>query len=424
MKKYFVLSGGVLVILLVISACFPLPRHMKAYSTFHGAKSPCDSWKDKNILIVHGMSYKDTTYADFFMSQTLREFAMGPTEKRSQRVYFHPINSSVEIYEAVEKDTMPCGRHRKIRFFAVHWADITKPAKDELGVWDKDWRRVLLSKALKRSVVVDGFGDVMLYLEDERYKKAIQLTYLHSMKAMMIKDPFEGFPDHPQQFKGELIGPNEYDSYLVSGSFGSKIMLDVLDSLVDVRDSLYFTSSHGGANLRVLNVDDNTLDRWRFQEKMHQRFVGSLRSWTMATNQIPLFELGVLAGCDPLSGDTSMTPAELYVNVLADACGFTDSLLNQDIRRDTIDVIVFNDPNDMLGFRIPEEFEDQHNIHLANVTLTNAVWRIPFLAANPGTAHSNAISKNRHLVKMFVHGCRKTKNCMRCKKGRYTSQKP
>ncbi len=69
-----------------------------------------------------------------------------------------------------------------------------------------------------------------------------------------------------------------------------------------------------------------------------------------------------------------------------------------------LDIIAFNDPNDIMGYRIPDYLVDSPLIgRVVNVRVKNPAFRVPGLFVNPVAAHVNH-GKNQAIIEFILDG--------------------
>lgn len=69
-----------------------------------------------------------------------------------------------------------------------------------------------------------------------------------------------------------------------------------------------------------------------------------------------------------------------------------------------LQIVAFNDPNDIMGYRVPDYLTDSPMIeHVVNVQVRNPSFWIPGLLANPVGAHSNH-GDNPAILDFILHG--------------------
>jgi len=314
---------------------------------FHGIKEMLDRYPAVNILVVHGMGpAKTPAYGDQLLIPRITRAVFGdgnpipdqpnagsglPIELDTFRVNFDRTSIKLSEYKR---------QGQVLRFFAVHWSCATQPFKDAFN--DRDSlvtyarnRRdqlVLFNEVLKRSIVNEGFADVMAYLGQSRdeiqepVREAIRLMSLQAPIAYLRDHvpptarsirPDVAFrdltPDNQDLLIKNISSPGAQDAQngfaVISRSMGSKVVFDV-----------------------VVNEEANTVTDY-----FAQQFCGRTHQMYMLANQVPLIGLA-----DPEELD-------MYENMKA----FIE--YHRDHCAEAIDVVAFNDRYDLLTFELPDD---------------------------------------------------------------------
>jgi hypothetical protein len=194
---------------------------------------------------------------------------------------------------------------------------------------------------------------------------------------------------------------------VLSGSFGSRIVIDVFNKNLEW---MHKPEGQLNSNERITFNYLNSLSPG-FKNQIEQFLVEQPIRFYMLSNQLPLFNIFDSKASSLLNshkgGDTITNEfTRLSFNILQSA-NYKNLKAKQG--RDTIllnkSVVVFNDPNDFLGYRVRKEIFGKNVFHVSNVSMRNTRVFLPGLIklSNPAKAHENAFKNNR-LHKIIASG--------------------
>lgn len=307
---------------------------------FEGIADLLKTYKTLNLLVVHGIGpTKEISYAEsLLIPQILTSLKpIGQiTFKRKYEENPSP-QSTVTVYEY---EARVGGRVHNLRFFAVHWACITDQLKKDLNANDHlvqyaNSRRdnIMFSEVVKRFLINESFSEAFSY-GDEAMEAQIKTPVRRAIEMMSLPDPITTMNQIQAselsryvrqssnlipQVKGQLS--NDYGFVVISRSFGSKIVFDVV-------------------------VDDE----FKVQDESALRFCGYTHQIYMLANQIPLLNL--------LDGEL-----EKRIDVFAER--------HKEYCRKSVRLIAFSDRRDMLSYNLPESIAKDQPIDIVNVRVNN-----------------------------------------------------
>ncbi len=266
------------------------------------------------IMTIHGMRNQDPDHFDGLIGELLKELGFYPTpvtdnlqflslQKKPDSVY-GPSSLRIREFTNVNK--------KVVQVYMVYWSSVTKPVKnwlDSIGTYDNTSK---ISKLLKQELITDGFGDVILTFN--KFQDTVSLSIDAAFESMKIN--------------------LDNNVYLISGSLGSKILLDHI----------------------LKDASNNS-----------KKVLEHTNKWFMLTNQIAFTELkDVRLKNDSISYKTFYKEAYRYP-------GPPLKELNKIARG--LEIIAFNDPNDILSFIIPDTLMGVDSLILRNLYLNLATGR-------------------------------------------------
>lgn len=335
--------------------------------------------KDIRVFIIHGIGKQKLTYSQEFIDKLTNYL----DDEDKQLLFYDTIDYGQD------KGKVIINRYRihnkYVTFYSLYWSEITEKYKsfidnnhnelyDQFGV-----KRAMVNNGIKKMVTNDGFVDFILYASGsfkneirEPVKKTLDLIYndSDSIENYLIQSDFAAMKSAPVYDKS---------IYLITGSLGSKIVLDAL------------------SDFQVESAKSDTLG-FKFQR---QRFYyEKLKSIFMLTNQVPLLSL-LYAGSDDIHTDTLQYIYQNYYGL----CNFLQRSENS-----RLNYISFYDPNDLLGYNpisnppvcLNSCSNCNKRINRSRVVLRNA-RPFKFMFARPAKAHMG-VWKNKKLIKLIVSG--------------------
>jgi hypothetical protein len=365
----------VLLVLAGLQSCFLPKKLYKVTDKVSGIKESLNgkTTKDIRVLIIHGVSKQkgDENYSQDFIARFGKQFSKGKNENMKLIGEVECIQLGDTTAGKLVINRYELGANM-VSFYSIYWNDVTQPYKEFLFANHKELKgtRVAVNNGLKKKVTIDAFSDFVLYA-NPIFRKKIQLPVKETLEYM--------YNDKLSVFKQETksLSENDKDIYLISGSLGSKIVLDVL-SKTDIREE-------------GVNCD----------EKACTFFYNNLSSIFMLSNQVPLLSL--------IYATTDYEKEKYVEQNYFGICGYLNVNNGKSIK-----YVSFYDPNDLLGFYPISDAPDCVNakfqcstcetrINRSRIVLNNTL-RGPFrLLTNPAKAHVG-VWKNKRLIRILVNG--------------------
>jgi len=324
-----------------------------------------------NIMIVHGMKYKPSNYAENLIRTTSERMGLGRDYNRKTQfvVRGSPNSATITLYEYRQGPKV-------VRFFSVWWAGITLFAKDTLDKNDKNENRLELVNTIKSGLLNDGIGDVILY-HNPAYRAAINNVLSQGICRMTRRDPYAN-PQGKCNFSNESQAAGNSDNILaITFSLGSKILFDTVKGLA---------ASDVVAERNAANA---------FRIRNSKIF--------MMANQLQLLGLSSI----PMNINTldGYTDSNLLQASLGDYIQARKSLLGGMLGgKAALEIIAFSDPNDFLSYRVPP-MSDAKVVNIM-ISLAKTGYSLPFgepQVVNPLTAHAGH-EDDDDVMRMLVNG--------------------
>jgi hypothetical protein len=248
---------------------------------------------------------------------------------------------------------------RRVTFYAWTWSPLSTPFKDRYVGYDvttPDKMRVWANRRLKADIIDLSVSDAVLYAG--RFKKNMRYGAQQALCTMLYDQrtteaaPSIGnrtWPTLPATSTAcEQAATTTDDTYIITHSLGSMMVLDALRSDISLATAV-------GTRLKL---------------------------FAMFANQWPLLELSLLerSAHDRHSAEESPNGSALGALVK-----------NSEGR---LPIVAFSDPNDLLSFRIPDNWQTMvppeiiPKTSFVNVVTTTAHSAILGVVVNPGKAHT------------------------------------
>lgn len=335
-----------------------------------------------NILINHGMgTAKPMDYADKELIPRIAT-SLG---------FVGDAPDTLRVWDGVTSFKITEYRKNRsiLRFFSVHWSNLSRPAKSFLTYNDDIVRGNSLSdpidanQLLKRYVVNEGFADMMFYANPAG-REMLQQPVRQALNLMVLREPLAFLRSKKEQIeKSDLIDEFEIENYenvVIAKSLGSKVVLDVI--------------------AEQLQEEEWPLTTQRFTQTGGRFFIFA--------NQLPLLNLMDYAFTDQLGTDQQrisyFNNDSIYNNVRA---------FSKHMVRD-VEIVAFRDPDDLFSYSLPKSLLTYRG-KVINVAVSNTERRMSakltiddikkrVVATDPYTAHENYIN-NPLLLDLLMNGC-------------------
>ncbi len=383
-----------LLISILASSCGILsPRRIQPPNAkFKGIRHSTDSENVVNVLLIHGMGRKKNTHYDKLSRCMARELGYEyvqtkqwsyPTEPWLKQLNLHPGQDlSAQSYFRIMEFRDPKNQEKVLRFCSLVWSPVTEASKRWLLKLDDDPRRALLNVFLKKKVMTDGFSDAVIYLNPV-FNEYIRINLGFAMAHMEADDPMAATLSFEDPSKGKNI--------IISASLGSKMLWDMFHKGVD--SLKYFTMPPGFEDIIDFHSPPDSIIPPFLPPHTIERFASKVEGIYMLSNQLPLIGMVGFQPNTSISADTLNNIAyfDWYKQI-------QDFIETKNGNRPQL--VVFNDPNDLLGFRIPIK---ANNKDMVLVSMKVALFDFLHLIAEPGSAHTR-IDKSARARRLIANG--------------------
>lgn len=277
---------------------------------------------------------------------------------------------------------------KTLRVYSIVWSDLTLKSKEYISDLDQESnskQRVFFNNMLKEDFN-DKFVDLVLYAGE--YKPMIQLISSLAISRTFAKDPFVEDKDL------ELDFSIKQKNILVGGSFGSKIIWDMLSSKGE------WTQNYLNPKTKDLKVnpEQEIANPVAFLSSKHDPFIFSKPNNSIARNFIKnLDRIYFMSNQLPLYGLADVNPSTKFNEQNIEDVLYRN-WWSESKKDNKIKLIAFNDPNDFLGFQLPNK---KNNPNIINIQHNNHLF--PFLLANPKKSHEGW-KRNKKVIDFMVEG--------------------
>jgi len=353
---------------------------------------------DLKVLMVHGIGTHLPGYSTRLAENLARELNLDVVDREPKTITLR-LNLAQEKLEEIAARGVVRGKQgdnngiltvhayrdkkstRKMIFYELTWSEITDADKRIIAYDDSgeySFRRASLNNDLKH-FVNQHLPDPLIYLGDAQLN--IQLSVSQALCWMFTRD-YEQIPKQADQAcLFDQYSPQQVreDNYVfVSHSLGSRILTDALQ-MVTASLAKDVSQEETAANIADWQhaLQDETLTIF------------------MLSNQLPLLQLG--------------REAPEVTNQFENYCTAGGAKRDKRVFA-RANIIAFSDPNDILSWAVPPDYEDK-NIdsrlcpRLANVIINIAEVKSVFgveLAA-PGEAH-RGYDNDQRVIKIMARG--------------------
>jgi len=320
------------------------------------------------LLIVHGMSNHTQGYSSNFVDTIGRKLKLG-TPVRQIQTFTNSEGATNGFLTRIDFTN----QNRNLRAYELTWSPVTQSEKSNRFEFDSrlDKRRASLNRRMKSELLNDGFGDAVLYL-NENFKPKIQAPVTNAIFSILG----DGFAPADQ-----LI--------IITHSLGSKVTFDSLNVLAE-----------------RLRREDRQQAAAMTNLALHTTYL------VMLANQVPLLRLGDTN----VVADMQRKPSAVQQFLQMRQQGVEQHGPERPpARSPLLQVIAVTDANDLLSYPLREGdlFSDSiGEIEFGNVLICNAPVFLHWVA-NPVKAHEGYFD-NPKLIKLLLKGSRtKPKSCIK-----------
>jgi hypothetical protein len=418
----------------VLSGCWAPQRHLKPaeirplpYSTGAGPATQVRGLREAmrrstgqpvRVLIVHGMMTRDSGYSTRLQQNLARRlglrlqatFPIVRMTRGYDPILFvgpQPFDDSLRLPESTLQKTVwvsaqgpeapplvfyemlwaPLRDHVKARFFGCFETGVASPSCTTFSTAQPNTdRRVLINRAIKNNLMVDGFADATIVLgpvgDVLRDDLGLALCRIaddvlrgpgeQALTGAVACDaaPRPGF----RRLAADTGRLQSTDFFVMTHSLGSFLVMDAQERFALGSRAAENAREDEAANFAFHLLDGATV--------------------FMRANQFALLNLARLNALCVSGAPSCPNPSLVMADSLPPDWGFSPMTT----------YVAFNEVHDALGFELPPYLPDVGNYgQLVNVSVRNPGWRIPFLVKSPGDAHV-ASDANPAIIEAMVEG--------------------
>jgi len=317
------------------------------------------------LLVVHGMGNHKSGYAASLMEGLSGQLGLVVDDRAGTS---EPIEKDGFSYGTIRQASYLDGTGRlRLRLYELTWTPTVVGLKKQAFL-DGEFlakKRALVNQELKSGLMDERFPDAILYAGC--YREHMQYPVMRAIQFIE---------------RDGLTADDELA--FITHSLGSRMTFETLN---DMRN-----------DKSILGVVD---DNGSIAESVSLR----TKYFFMLANQLPLF---VLSDVINPKGEGRRALKE-FLQFQSEARSRVLSLNKSAKEEPAVHVIAFSDPNDLLSYPINEEDvldgqpPDSPEVVVRNVRISVAKWGIPFLLADPLTAHTGYLTDSR-TAEMIVKG--------------------
>jgi len=411
---------------------------MEGLSDLLARKNPGETL---HVFVVHGMQTHGPNAYDkvigklaklmdlkMLWSEIYNVPEMGNHMTHSFQLYSTKFNEmpSLKLYKYKSNDD------KFVQFTFVQWSPLTRIYKDQLKQVDRNDLRVGVNEQLKFNIMNDGFGDVAAVSDEEVQRKVGNLLEI----AMRLQ--FVDIEELRSKETGCQIMLHDdpdlmQDVAIISASFGSKITLEFLTNIyawTKARNELnakfekpYYTKYKSNKfyenklsefmymyslSGKKLCIGDFNLS----QSKALENIINNSQiHWYSFSNQLVLlrgfrYDFGALDKLAQIYQNQRLLDVESDFIDVEDEF-YRDKKIADSIFQRNVQLNSFFDPNDLLGYKLPDALSQAHNNVLFdkanNISLPIAKVMYLDLVANPMKAHYGA-KDNPYVLQIMAKG--------------------
>lgn len=279
-----------------------------------------------NIVTMHGMRSKTYDHFDVMVDGLATELGF-LTKPREKRIWVDPAcdnciegRTSIHLVEYKNED------EKILRFFVLYWSSLTMPGKNILKELEDEYiggeDHSFVIELFKEAIINDGFTDVAM--TTNQLQRGIHNLLDTTFQLLLNDNPFDAMGVNKRLVNQS---PDEQNNYFIVSSLGSKLFMDYLITRMEGAQPNAVVS-------KVLRQTDKVF---------------------MLTNQLPMLGLKDIDG--------ALTDQDDYIHSVY---GNWETEIKV-----PLNIVAFNDPNDVLGFRLPVP-ESSDYLKVENVSLNIA----------------------------------------------------
>jgi hypothetical protein len=350
-------------------------------SFFNGISSYLEEGKMVKVFYVHGIGTHRPGHSTIINENIASSLRLNVFTRHKDIAIMNPDNPGQRLANLRIIDMRNPDASKRLLFYELTWSEINSERKRVLDFdtsGEYAHRRASFNNSMK-AFLNDVGPDAMIYMADR--PNLILAATQQAVCWMLASDGVPETDGIQNQVCGmstlsRLSGLREYNIVFISHSLGSRIIMDTLGEFVDTLGRAQFV-----ADYPELVAD--------LQEKEMSVF--------MLSNQLAFLQIG--------------SPAPNVFGRIDSYCRVDGEDYAQRAFK-KLNIVAFNDPNDLLSYSITQDFVDRYldsrmcpvvtNIH---INVANPISALGIEVVNPIAAHGNYNSDER-VIELITHGNR------------------
>jgi hypothetical protein len=356
---------------------------------FPGISKRISPGRPLQILMVHGFPVRDSVYAEPLLQKLIASLGVRSQGCRPElNPIRHPDYPGLD-YGTVSRCRLSGPQGQQIQLYVLAWAELTSPLKEQaLGY---DWRdrslvedRLPLNHAMKEQLIDRSLSDAVLYAGPFR----VQMQYA-VQQAMCLMMREHRIQDNVCTLAEAFLGETNFEQIVVvAQGLGGTMVFQTIEAL--------HRQTHELTDPRLKSQFARAADR----------FAADTASVFLLADQGPLLNLVDQRALLPSRSHSSL---EKFIR------------LRYEQRRknyipEAVQIVAFYDPNDILGYPIPESIFDElpeelrSQVLLSTVILTVSDGWVFGSVADPIKAH-NGYAPSPTVLRFITCGSRTQASC-------------
>jgi hypothetical protein len=356
---------------------------------FPGISKRMSPGRPLQILMVHGFLAPDAAYAEPLLQKLITSLGV-----RSQgcRPELNPIRHADYPgldYGSVSRCRLSGLQGQQIQLYILAWAGLTSPLKEQaLGY---DWKdrslvedRLPMNQAMKEQLIDKSLSDALLYAG--QFRAHMQYAVQQAMCVMMREHRIQ---DNVCTLADAFLGETNFEQIVVvAQGLGGTMVFETIEAL--------HRQTHQLTDLRLKSQFARAADR----------FAADTASVFLLADQGPLLNV---VDRSPLLPSRSHSTLENVIRLRYEQ-------RRKNFIPEALQIVAFYDPNDILGYPIPESILEELPEELRSQALFSTVmltvsdsWVFGSLA-DPINAH-NGYAHSPTILRFITCGSRTQASC-------------
>lgn len=339
------------------------------------------------VMMIHGVGTHEPGYSTRIQENLAKDLNLTVFSKRFKDItLLNPDDGETVIGNLRVSRMQNEDKTKNLLFFELTWSDITTPQKNILAYdysGQYDYKRAAFNNTTKR-FINDTVPDPMIYLID---RNGLILNSAKQATCWMLSSKWENLDYRQKKICrvssfNQIRDLNRENIVYITHSLGSRILIDSVSDIVN---------EVGREDLRRNKEARLIIDEMRTKNM----------TVYMLANQLPMLQIGRKKPAVHNQYDSYCTPKGKKHG---------ERVFNR------VNVVAFNDPNDLLSYDITQEFVDEYidsrmcpAVTNVNINVAKEISAFGVGVVNPITAHTEYDNDER-IIEMISHGTKDIKN--------------